>query len=200
MVHLSLFHAPYSLALSLQTTKPPPNFPRPCGSAPHCGSVPDVVKCGILVMASQSRAGRGIHSRGSLPTHKVSLVRFRHAQPQSQYCRVSPEAVCLGADTSASPNWIMGPSDQELFPQHTLWLAGPSDRESFPRHISMGNVYSSQPYIFNLLNSVHINIYWLKIWPTYMFLHYYFYSHLMIYNFKYAIYLLDLFSMCLVGI
>jgi hypothetical protein len=27
----------------------------------HCGSVPSMVKCGRLFMASQSGAGRGIH-------------------------------------------------------------------------------------------------------------------------------------------
>jgi hypothetical protein len=38
-----------------------------------------VVKCDRLVMASQSVAGRGIHSSGSLLPRPTSLVRFRHA-------------------------------------------------------------------------------------------------------------------------
>jgi hypothetical protein len=49
------------------------------GLAPRCGSVPDVVKCGRLFMASQYGAGRGIHSSGSLSTRSTTPVRFRHA-------------------------------------------------------------------------------------------------------------------------
>jgi hypothetical protein len=40
----------------------------------RCGSVPDVVKCGQLFMVSQSRAGHGTHSSGSLPTRSASPI------------------------------------------------------------------------------------------------------------------------------
>jgi hypothetical protein len=41
------------------------------GRALRCGSVPGVVKCGRLIMASQSASGRGIHSSSSLPRVEV---------------------------------------------------------------------------------------------------------------------------------
>lgn len=63
------------------------------GPAPRCGSVPCVVECGRLFMASKSGAGRGIHSSSSLPTHPVSPVRFRYARSQARCRKIRPRWV-----------------------------------------------------------------------------------------------------------
>jgi hypothetical protein len=74
------------------------------GPEPRCGLTPDVVKCGWLLMVSQSVAGRGIHSSGSLPTRPTSLVKFCHARPWARCRGVRSGAGPFRVDVSASPN------------------------------------------------------------------------------------------------
>jgi hypothetical protein len=63
------------------------------GPALCCGLVPGMVKCGRLLMASQSGAECGIHSSGSLP----------HAQPPLlDSARLNPGLVPRGSTGDGS--------------------------------------------------------------------------------------------------
>jgi hypothetical protein len=65
-------------------------------------------------MASQSRAGRGFHSSGSLLTRPTSPVRFLHVQPQARCHGIPLRAGPFRVNVSTSPNWLTDPSDLGL--------------------------------------------------------------------------------------